>query len=173
MKSLSESLFDNDLTSSDPLNDVIDRLDCSKYDIGVVNKAMDQIVELYADYVYDPKSPDKKMVDLSNQLVGKDYILFRQIPSNYMKRFKYRYYKYDVGWPGEKEDNLYFSYFASDYHHKWSRDTIINYDWSLRSFNGITDLLRRSKNLQYEKVFVITDKQFIETLKKYIVGKSK
>lgn len=173
MKSLSESLFDDDLSTRDPLDSLMKGSSGDEHDIDIdaINKAMDQLIEIYADGIYNLKgATDKDLADLSKKYTGKDYILFRQLSSKNMKRFKY---KYDIGWPDEKRDNLYDVYYVSNFYKKWEQDIVIDYDWSLRSFNGLVDLLRRSKNLGYESVAVITNKKFIDTLKKYLVDKSK
>ena len=155
MKSLVESLFDKDLATKNPIDEIIDHLDIKKYSNKTTEQALDTLFTIGGkrygffsagskkeEFVKAIRKNDWMMLARKNHDGDDNYAVV--LPYEKDNGYLARYY----WWPGD-----------------WFEDDI-SIGWSSASDFGSREIFIRLRNIGYEECILITDKKIKDALKK-------
>ena len=161
MKGLVESLFDSDLATKDPFEEVLDHLDAKKYTYETMEEALDTLFNIGGKR-YGFYSMGGKREAFLKAVRKNDWVMLAR--KNYDRDDNYA-----VIWPYEKNNGYKNNGFLIQYQIGWADNWFeddINIGWAMDSNYGSALALERLGHMGYEECILITDKKMKDALKK-------
>ena len=158
LKDVLESLFDSDLVTKDPFEEVIDHLDAKKYSVKTTEEALDLLFNIGGKR-YGFFSMGSKRETFLKAIRRNDWIMLAR--KNYD-----RVGNYAMVWPYEK-NNGYLTRYQIGWSGEYFEDDI-DIGWDMNSNYGSQEVLERFENMGYKECILITDKKMKDALKKRI-----
>ena len=161
MKSLQESLFDDDLVQKDPFDEIIDHLDTKRYSLEIALKSLKRLFEWFESGGKYNLRNAAKINDLLKAIQKNNWVMVAK-----KSKFKVQPNDYELIWPYYK-NNGYLDKYLIGWGDRWIYDEI-DIGWDISSETGAREVVNRLKNIGFDECVLITDKKMKDALQKRI-----